>query len=291
LNDLISPPSQSLPPTASPDLQGRVSVTSLDSLPSQRLAQLQAVYDGAPVGLAFLDRNLRYMSLNRRLADMNGFPMEAHLGRTVPEIIPELFPKVEPYIRRALNGEAIPGVKIVKPASGAQAERVLLLSYEPARDEAGEVVGVVVALADVTQISLTEAALRESEEHLRYMIELLPQIPWIIDPEGRALDVSQRWLDITGMEADQWRGYGWLSALHPDDLQPTLDGMQSAFKTGRSIDLIYRVRRPGSDWTALRSRGSPRYDSNGKIICWYGSLEPVNEQPAFYSTSNSEIWK
>jgi len=291
LNDLISPPSQSLPPTASPDLQGRVSVTSLDSLPSQRLAQLQAVYDGAPVGLAFLDRNLRYMSLNRRLADMNGFPMEAHLGRTVPEIIPELFPKVEPYIRRALNGEAIPGVKIVKPASGAQSERVLLLSYEPARDEAGEVVGVVVALADVTQISLTEAALRESEEHFRYMIELLPQIPWIIDPEGRALDVSQRWLDITGMEPDQWRGYGWLSALHPDDLQPTLDAMQSAFKTGRSIDLIYRVRRPGSDWTALRSRGSPRHDSNGKIICWYGSLEPVNEQPAFYSTSNSEIWK
>ena len=278
LSDLISASNQSLAPTASADIQGRVSVTSLDSLPSQRLAQLQAVYDGAPVGLAFLDRNLRYMSLNRRLADMNGFPMEAHLGRTVPEIIPELFPKVEPYIRRALNGEAIPGVKIVKPASGTQAERVLLLSYEPARDEAGEVIGIVVALADVTQINLTEEALRESEEHFRYMIELLPQIPWIIDPEGRALDVSQRWLDITGMAPDQWRGYGWLEALHPDDLQPTLDAMQSAFKTGRSIDLTYRVRRPGGEWITLRSRGSARCDSNGKIICWYGSLEPLNEE-------------
>src|ERR1700733_994419 len=81
-----------------------------NGLPSQRLAQLQAVYDGAPVGLVFLDRNLRYVHLNQRLADLNGSPAEEHLGKTPAEMVPALFQKFEVFIRRALQGEAISGV-------------------------------------------------------------------------------------------------------------------------------------------------------------------------------------
>jgi EAL domain-containing protein (putative c-di-GMP-specific phosphodiesterase class I) len=105
-------------PLLSPEpegLQDRLSLSSRDSLPAQRLAQLQAVYDGAPVGLAFLDKQLRYRNLNRRLANMNGRPMEEHLGRTVQEMIPEFYPQVEPLIRRALDGEAIPSIELTKP--------------------------------------------------------------------------------------------------------------------------------------------------------------------------------
>jgi PAS domain S-box-containing protein len=272
---------KALPSTLSADVHSRDSLRSLDTLPTQRLAQLQAVYDGAPVGLAFLDRNMRYLSVNRRLAEMNGSPMASHLGRTVAEMIPELFPKVEPFIRRALNGEAVPGVEVTKPPTAKYGERHILLSYEPARDEAGEVVGVSVALVDISALKLAESARRESEEHIRHMIELLPQIPWIIDAEGRALDVSQRWLDITGMSDEQWRGFGWMEALHPDDLQPTLDAMDVSFKTGRLIDLEYRVRRPGQDWIRLRARGAPRRGDDGNILCWYGCLEILDtEQPA-----------
>jgi len=254
----------------------RSSMSSRESLPAARLAQLQAVYDGAPVGLAFLDRNLRYVSINRRLANMNGRPMAEHLGRTVAEMIPELFPKVEPYIRRALEGESIPGVEITRPPYRSNAGADIFLSYEPARDEAGEVVGVSVAFMDVTALKRAERARRETEEHFRHMMELMPQIPWIIDPEGRALDVSQRWLEMTGMTDEQWRGFGWLEALHPDDRQPTLDAVQRSFETGDPIDVVYRVRRSEQEgWTLIRSRGSARRGEGGEIVCWYGSLEAV----------------
>jgi PAS domain S-box-containing protein len=204
--------------------------------------------------------------------------MAEHLGRTVAEMIPELFPTVEPYIRRALKGEVISGVEITKPASGVSESKTILLSYEPARDEAGEVIGVSVALVDVTPIKRAEEARFESEEHFRYMMELMPQIPWIIDDEGRALDVSQRWLEITGMTEDQWRGFGWLDALHPDDRQPTRDAMQKSFETGRPIDVEYRLRRSEGDaWKRMRSRGSPRIGRDGKITCWYGCLETIDE--------------
>jgi PAS domain S-box-containing protein len=269
---------QTASPGLSNDLMGRVSISSLDSLPAQRLAQLQAVYDGAPVGLAFLDRNLRYVNLNRRLANMNGRPMAEHLGRTVSEMIPELYSSVEPLLQRSLKGEAISGVEITKPASDTSESKTILLSYEPARDEAGEVFGVSVALVDLTPIKRAEQARNESEEHFRQMLELLPQIPWIIDHEGRALDVSQRWLEITGTTDDQWRGFGWLDALHPDDRQPTIDGMRRSFETGCPIDLEFRVRKSASDaWKRMRSRGAARIGADGKIVCWYGCLEAIED--------------
>jgi len=130
----------------------------------------------------------------------------------------------------------------------------------------------------VTEIKRVEKARQVCEENYRQMMELMPQIPWIIDPEGRALDVSQRWLELTGMTDDQWRGFGWLDALHPDDLQPTIDAMHRSFATGQSIDVIYRLRRsPRDAWTPMRSRGSARVGDDGKIICWYGCLEAVDE--------------
>ena len=175
------------------------SIMSLEALPAQRLAQLQAIYDGAPVGLCMLDRNLRYVSLNRRLAQMNGVPLAAHLGKSVAEIIPHIFASVEPYIRRALQGEPVFGVEVQKPPAvdGGEAQ-TLLLSYQPARDEAGEILGVSVAIMDITGSKRTELALRESENHYRHMMQLNPHVPWVLDRNGEVTEASARWESFTG---------------------------------------------------------------------------------------------
>jgi PAS domain S-box-containing protein len=100
----------------------------------------------------------------------------------------------------------------------------------------------------------------------------------VVDPQGRALDVSQRWLDLTGMTDDQWRGFGWLDALHPDDRQPTLDSVRRSSLTGQPIDVVYRVRRrPHGEWRHIRSRGAARIGDDGRIICWYGALEVLDD--------------
>jgi PAS domain S-box-containing protein len=116
------------------------------------LAQLQAIYNGAPVGLCFLDRNLRYVSLNQRLADLTGLPAATYIGKTVMEMVPELFPRLQPFLQRALKGEAIKGVEAVKPSSarGKLGKRVVF-SYQPAFDEAHEVIGISVAVMDITE--------------------------------------------------------------------------------------------------------------------------------------------
>ncbi len=69
------------------------------------------------------------------------FPQKNTWGRTAQEIVPELFPAFESQLRRALQGESIAGFELKQPASGANGEKTFLTSYQPARDEAGEVVG------------------------------------------------------------------------------------------------------------------------------------------------------
>ena len=74
------------------------------------LAELQALYRTADAGLALLDRELRYVRLNERLAAMNGMPLEAHLGRTVREVVPDLADDAEAAFGQVLEtGEPISG--------------------------------------------------------------------------------------------------------------------------------------------------------------------------------------
>ena len=253
--------------------------SSLEALPAQRLAQLQAIYDGAPAGLCFLDRNLRYVSLNRRLAEMNGDPVAAYLGRTVKEMIPGVFPLIEAYKNRALQGEVIEEVEFFRPGHGPGTPGATnLVSYQPALDEAGEVIGISVAVVDITERKRAEEALRESEEHLRSMVELNPEIPWVMDSEGNNLDVSSRWEQVTGLSKERARNLGWLEAVHPEDVEATMKALQEGLHSGKQIDIEYRVKSLDRGWRWMRSRGSPRVGPTGQIVRWYGSVEDVDDR-------------
>jgi len=63
--------------------------------------ELEAIYTTAPVGLFVLDRELRFLRLNERLAEINGLPVAEHLGQVVRDIVPDLADVAEPLFRRS----------------------------------------------------------------------------------------------------------------------------------------------------------------------------------------------
>jgi PAS domain S-box-containing protein len=145
----------------------------IELLPNQQHAQLQAIYDGAPVGLCFLDRQLRYISINQRLADMNSLSVTDHLGHHISDILPQMFQALEPSFHRALEGQSIVGMEFVSlgPSPGKRGD-IFLVSCQPARDEVGEVIGISVSVVDITEHKRSEEALRKGREDRRRQIEL-----------------------------------------------------------------------------------------------------------------------
>jgi PAS domain S-box-containing protein len=81
--------------------------------PDDDLAELEALYRTSDAGLALLDRELRYLRLNERLAAINGVPVEAHLGRTVRELVPTLADELEQALGGVFEtGESIVGARV-----------------------------------------------------------------------------------------------------------------------------------------------------------------------------------
>ncbi len=283
---IAAPQLASVPEFATPGDDWATS--SLEALPTLRLAQLQAIYDGTPVGLCFLDSKLRYVSLNRRLAEMNGMPVKSHLGRSVMEMYPELFPAFEPFLNRALQGEAISGVQIHSPSRGSgQMDRELIASYQPAWDEADEVIGISVSLLDVTDHRQPGGSVHHplSQE---FADKVHSETPWVMDGEGNDLQASSRWIQTTPLGKDKTRNLRWLEALHADDLAATIKAMKRALQTGTPIDVEYRVLGVDGAWRWMRSRGTARFAPNGEIIRWYGSVEDINDSKVSERESGSE---
>lgn len=138
----------------------------------ERLAELRAIYDGSPVGLGYVGRDLRYVTVNARLAKINSVSAEQHRGRTVREILPTVAYRVEPLLARALTGEPIPPVEVLAATEAEPGvKRRLLVSYQPAVGPDGLVLGVVIAVQDVTALRQTEAALRAALEQANAELE------------------------------------------------------------------------------------------------------------------------
>jgi PAS domain S-box-containing protein len=143
---------------------------------TESLSLVDALFAGAPIGIAYFDRDLRYRRVNQKLAELNGVPVEEHIGRTVAEVLPEMDQRVAEEIRRVLEtGEPSIDVEFVgaTPASGEEPHTFSTALY-PVRNAAGQVTGVGAVILDITARRRTEIErerLHERERQARTQAE------------------------------------------------------------------------------------------------------------------------
>lgn len=144
-----------------------------EALAQRRLAELQTLYATAPVGLCFVDTDLRFVSVNEALAELNGQPVDAHIGRTLREAVPQLADTIEPLYRQVIEtGEPIVDFELRGRTSAKQgADRTWLVGYTPVKDASGTVLGVNAMIQDITERREHEKRLAESERHYREAAE------------------------------------------------------------------------------------------------------------------------
>lgn len=140
---------------------------------ANRLLELEAIYNTTPIGLAVLDRELRFVRLNQRLAEINGISIEDHINRTVREIVPDLADEVEPLFRHILEtGEPLLNLEISgETAAQPGVERTWIESWFPLRDARGQIIGINAVFQEITERKQAEAALQEHTNHIQFLYE------------------------------------------------------------------------------------------------------------------------
>jgi two-component system sensor kinase FixL len=119
-----------------------------------------------------------------------------------------------------------------------------------------------------------EARLRESEQLHRFTLELTRQIVWSVEPDGSALMLSPRYVEVTGMDPTAAPSL----AIHTEDRGRVESIWAECLATGRPYSAECRLVVRGGDYRFFRLRAAPLRDSTGRIVRWYGVSEDIHEE-------------
>ncbi|MBC7653813.1 MAG: PAS domain S-box protein [Oligoflexus sp.] len=120
-------------------------------------------------------------------------------------------------------------------------------------------------------------ALAKSEKQFRDMMETIPQIAWTNTIDGEVTLYNQRWYDYTGLDYDNSKGWGWLSVIHPEDKQSTLDQYKLILKNNIGGEFQNRqIRKDGIERWHL-NRIMPIKNEEGKVQLWSGTATDIHE--------------
>ncbi|HYX13387.1 MAG TPA: PAS domain S-box protein [Nostoc sp.] len=122
-----------------------------------------------------------------------------------------------------------------------------------------------------------EENLRHSEARYRSLAEASASIVWRAGAWGNVVDEIPTWEAFTGQNPEQYKGWGWVDALHPDDRISVTAIWRAAF-FGRSVAVAeYRVLRHDGEYRYMKIRGVPILDETGEIEEWVGMCVDISD--------------
>jgi two-component system, chemotaxis family, CheB/CheR fusion protein len=150
--------------------QAQADLARNEGLARQRSHEIEILYKTAPVGMALVDRNRRYLKINQHFADLNGDPIEKHMGRTLQEMLPSLSEKMERPIAEVFEqAHAVTNLEASVRLNG-EGIRDFLMDLYP-YEEDGLVTAVGIVVKDVTELRRLEKELRRLMDELQHRVK------------------------------------------------------------------------------------------------------------------------
>jgi PAS domain S-box-containing protein len=234
--------------------------------PSQRaLAEvLEAIGDAVYA----MDRHERILFANRRALELWDKDAAAVVGHRLLDVFPGI-ENGEPYraYRAVLANRKRIHLETVAPALGG---RWISLDAQP-----GPRGGLVVVFRDIDDRKRGEAALRESEERFRSMLEALPQMAYVVRPDGTAVYYNRQFRDYTGEDAPSDPNVR-LAMLHPEDRDRLVAARADGTAAGTEYAVEVRVRRHDGIYRWHRIQNRPMR-VEGELVLWLGTAVDIDD--------------
>src|SRR4029453_6218608 len=101
-------------------------------------------------------------------------------------------------------------------------------------------------------------------------VDAIPALAWSARPDGSAAVFNRHYLDYVGLSAEQASGWGWTTAVHPEDLNELTATWRRILSSEAAGEAEARLRRHDGEYRWFLVRASPLRDDAGVILKWYG---------------------
>jgi two-component system sensor histidine kinase/response regulator len=260
----------------------RIQAEKLQQDKDQALALFNTLVMSAPVGVAFVDRELRYLHMNETFAAINGVPVNERLGRTLREVFPEIADRVEVRYRKVLEtGEPITNLEIsgTNLALSTPGElRQWLASYYPVRQDE-QILGVGVVILEITDRKRSEEALRRSEERYRTIIEEMTDAYWETDLAGN-FTFFNRQVELGNRRSkEELLGLNHSEYMDAATTAQVVEVFKQIYHTGKPVQgFAYELERADGSTYHVESNISLIRDAAGQPIGFRGISRDITER-------------
>lgn len=158
--------------------------------------------------------------------------------------------------------------------------RYLDLIYQPLKDEAGQVFGIFVEGADVTERVLAGSPLRRSEAKFSAFAQASSHHIWTATADGKLDWFNEQVYAYSGAKAGELDGDGWGSIIHHDDIAMVQATWNTSVTHGQQYEAEFRIRRHDGAYRWHLVRGVPMRDPDGQVVRWIGGNTDIEEQKA-----------
>ena len=247
------------------------------------LSLLDSMLANAPIGLAFVDRNGRLVRVNQIFADLTGVAVSRHLGRTLPDLLPQaVATEIEGAVQRVFSSEeAVRNLELNGEGGKPRRPWTWLISAYPVRTTPNQVRWVGIIALDASDRKRSEEALRRSEKlavtgrlaasiahEINNPLEAITNLLFLLRNSSELPDATKQYVTMAEYEVHR------IAEITQQTLrfyrQPTQPGRVTMEELLDSVLNLYQSRIHALDLRVERD-----YDAGLTLFCFAGEVRQV----------------
>jgi PAS domain S-box-containing protein len=247
------------------------------------LSLLDSMLANAPIGLAFVDRSCRFVRVNQIFADLTGVVVSRHLGRTLPELLPQSAAKeMEGAVQRVFaTEEPVHNLELSGADGALRRSWTWLVSAYPVRTTPNRVRWAGIIVLDASERKRHEEALRRTEKlavtgrlaasiahEINNPLEAITNLLFLLRNFSELPDAARQYLSMAEFEVRR------IAEITQQTLrfyrQPTQPARTNLTELLDPVLSLYQTRL-----NALNIRVVRDYEAESSLFCFAGEIRQV----------------
>lgn len=233
-------------------------------------ARRKEVLDSMGEGFVLLDKDYRVLEINAEGVRLDGRPEAQLIGQAYWQLWPaSIGSDIERNFRTAMT-DLVPIRFQHRQRSDGQ-ELTFDMKVFPVNG------GIAAFYRDITKSARAEAELQHSHDRFIAAIKAVG-VMWTNDAAGQMCGDQPGWAALTGQTRAEYSGFGWATAVHPDDAEPSVRAWNHAVAERRMFTFEHRVQRSDGAWRRFAIRAVPVLDEANTVREWVGVHMDITDE-------------